>query len=165
MVHLKVRKETLVFNFSDFLFGTFNLFNRNKTVYKAVLCSSSTCGWLHFSTPQIHVKSLLADVHAIVSPLGGWWEILHLSATFSFPVDIKSHLGPAVSVRLLSCCSSVWTHPEPWPCSECLLTASCLIPGVEVEGWVCSVQGSTGPLSGQCGYLDRIRLDLTFLTR
>lgn len=38
---------------------------------------------------QVHVTSLLADVHGIFSLLGGRWEIRRLSATFSFPVDIK----------------------------------------------------------------------------
>lgn len=133
-VHYSVRKETTCpcFQLCRF-FGTFNLFNRNKTMCKVHLCFCSTimCGnlvdfliirtttvqWISGLAPHVCVKSLLADVHTILSLLGGRWEIFHLSATFLFPVDIK--LPPCscclcLSVCVVLCVSSSlkpsWSH-------------------------------------------------------
>lgn len=146
-----------LFSTSQIFFFIFNLFKWNKTVYKAVLCPTSISSswksyvdkrWLRGRflglTLRVHVKSSLGDVHAKVS-------LLHLSATFCFPPSIKSSFD---LLPPFGCCLiSVWSHSKPWPCSECLLTASCLrtTAGDETEGWACGVRGNTGPLSGQCG--------------
>lgn len=105
--------------------------------------------WLFGLTPQIHVESQAADVLAIFSLDDHWWHVLHFSATFSFPVIIK----PTSLVLLPSFPCSVCAHPKLRPCSECLRTPNCLtaMTGVDMEGCMHRVQGSTRPLPGQCG--------------
>lgn len=106
--------------------------------------------WLVGLAPQVHVRLKQLMVHAIFSLDDHGWDVLHFSATFSFPLSIK----PTALVLQTPLPCSVCAHPTPRPCSECLRTPGCLtaMTGVDMEGCgMRSVQGSTRPLSGQCG--------------